>query len=466
MVEDDQEQIYFNRAVLSERGFDVTVFENYEAAVGAVDEITRPVDLVVLDRRLPRSASNEPTDQTGDDLLNVMLDKLPDTPFIVFTGHTDFIHAQFTLNRGVIPVGPAGEHIVRVYPFEKEQTLEFGRYIDELRGYLDRLSDIHVDGVIGDDQPRRISRRLLRCVARHFGGTSIRAVPLTGGLGGKLVWWCQVVDRQGRTIASIVVKQSDRFPTTGTGGLRSLLPARFVAASVASIGGLCDARSAQVSQLAGSEPRPLLDLILSDDQLTSRGLAEITQAMREALHGTPVTHTLEELMRPLIAWTKARDLLAGEGITCPRATLGVPTTIVAQHGDLHPGNILLVGGSPILIDFDDEKMASRLVDPVTALLSPLFHRASPIRDGQWPTPDQCSALGTERFLDDCPIPEWVGGCQDWLADAATSDREIWSIVFGYAARQLKYPDVVSSAAAKGHAISLATAAAEFFSADE
>lgn len=466
MVEDDQEQIYFNRAVLSERGFDVSVFENYEAVVEAVDGIKRPVDLVVLDRRLPRSATDEPTDQTGDDLLNVMLDKLPDTPFIVFTGHTDFIHAQFTLNRGVIPVGPAGEHIVRVYPFEKEQTLEFGRYIDELRDHLDKLSDIHVEGLVGHDQLTKISRRLLRCVARHFGGTSIRAVPLTGGLGGKPVWWCQVADRQGRTIASIVVKQSDRIPTAITGGLRSLLPARFVAASVASIGGLCDGRNAQVTQLAGSEPRPLLDLILSNDQLASSGLAEIAQAMRVALHGAVITHTLEELMRPLIAWTKARDLLAGVGVVCPRATIGAPTTIVAQHGDLHPGNILLVDGSPILIDFDDEKMASRLVDPVTALLSPLFHRASPIRDGEWPAPDQCRALGTERFLDNCPIPEWVGVCQDWLADVATSNREIWSVVLGYAARQLKYPDVISSSAAKGHAIALATAATEFFSADE
>ncbi|MDV7189069.1 phosphotransferase [Mycolicibacterium fortuitum] len=466
MVEDDQEQIYFNRAVLSERGFDVRVFENYDAVMEAVDGVKRPVDLVVLDRRLPRSATDEPTDQTGDDLLNVLLDKLPDTPFIVFTGHTDFVHAQFTLNRGVISVGPDGEHIVRVYPFEKEQTLEFGRYIDELRDHLDRLSDIHVDGVIGDDQSTKISRRLLRCVARHFGGASILAVPLTGGLGGKPVWWCQVVDRQGRTIASIVVKQSDRIPATTTGGLRSLLPARFVAASVASIGGLCDARIAQVTQLAGSEPRPLLDLILSDDQLASSGLAQITQAMRSALHGAAVTQTLEELMRPLIAWTKARDLLAGEGIACPRATLGAPTTIVAQHGDLHPGNILLVDGSPILIDFDDEKMASRLLDPVTALLSPLFHRASPIRDGEWPTLDQCRALGSGRFLDGCPIPEWVGVCQDWLAHAATSDREMWSIVLGYAARQLKYPDVISSTVAKGHAIALATAAVEFFSADE
>lgn len=466
MVEDDPDQIYFNLEILRERGFEVTVFEDYDTALKNVDSVDRPVDLVVLDRRLPRSNTDEPADATGDELLDLLLEKLPDSPFVIFTGHTDFPHAQFTKGRGVVQLGGYGDHVDRVYPFEKGQAPEFADYIDGLLVHLNKISDVDVAGVPGSDVTARLNRRILKRVARHYGGASVEAVPLIGGLTEDPVWWCKVKDKEGRLICSVVVKSSSK-PISGAsaGGLHTILPAPFVAAPVAVVSGVCNGKTAQVMQLAGENPVSLLELLMTGEDIASAALSSVAEVMIASLHGAQVTRTLEELIDPLISYESACQLLAEEGILCPRASVGATTAVVPQHGDLHPGNILLVSSSPVVIDFDSETIGSRVLDPITSLLSPVFHRASPLRDGVWPTLDQCAHLWTAQFLDGCPIPQWVQVCLDWIDRASMSEREKWAMVFGFAARQLKYDDVTSNPTTKGRAVALARAASEALAAD-
>ncbi|MBF9316379.1 response regulator [Mycobacteroides chelonae] len=461
MVEDDQQQSYFNLEILNERGFEVAVFENYEDAVRGTDSVKRPVDIVVLDRRLPRTSTDEPADETGDELLDLLLNKFPDSPFVIFTGHTDVPHQQFTKGRGVVELGGYGDNVDRVFPFEKAQALEFAGYIDSLLVHLNRISDIDVTGASGSDESSRLNRRILKRVARHYGGSSIDVAPLFGGLTDTPVWWCKIRDDEGRIICSLVVKASLKLASGAVaGGLHTVLPAPFVAASVAVVGGVCGGRTAQIMQLAGECPSSLLELIPTDDAKASTALRTIGEVMDASLQGAQVVRTIKELVEPLVDWSLACQLLEVEGIRCPRPSVRASATIVPQHGDLHPGNILLVNDNPIVIDFDSETIASRVLDPVTALLSPLFHRASPLREESWPSIEQCGQLWSDEFLDGCPIPYWVQVCRQWIDGVSSGERENWAVVLGFAARQLKYDDVISSATAKGRAIALGRAAAE------
>lgn len=460
LVEDEAEQLYFTTQILTSNGFDVTTFETAAEALTAVESVPRPVDLVVLDRRLPQGPTDEPSDRVGDELLGALLQQLPDSPFVVFTGHTGIPHLQFAIQeRGAINTGPAGQSLDRVCAFEKGQTIEFGDYVGRVAEQIDVLTDIEVTGFPASSVDGLIGRRLLRRVARHFGGVSISVSPLAGGLAEVPVWRCRVLNGAGHELASVVVKQSDGSKIAPAGGLHNILPASHVAAPVAVVSGLCDGKRAQVMQFAGAQPTSLLALLLENEGTAASQLGLIADAMATSLVGRAGTKTVAELAEPLSHWTDITERLASHSIAAPRGGLVASTQIAAQHGDLHPGNVLVVEGHPVLIDFDNEVLASLALDPVTALLAPLFHPDSPIRLSDWPSPAQCENLLAEMFLQDCPCPSWMSRAQDWVTRAATSERELWALVLAYAARQLKYEDVVSNEKILARAIALARTAA-------
>jgi len=168
-------------------------------------------------------------------------------------------------------------------------------------------------------------------------------------------------------------------------------------------------------------------------------------------------------MHPLIEWDKAVEVAAAHMLPMPRESLVVSLALAQQHGDLHPGNILLANNHPVLIDSDAEIKASRALDAVTALLSPLFNRHSPLRDDAWPQVPQCRLVGTSGFLDGCPCPGWIDVAQSWFLSTVSSPREQWGLVFGFALRQLKYPDVQDRPVLVDRAKALAAAAFDILS---
>ena len=117
------------------------------------------------------------------------------------------------------------------------------------------------------------------------------------------------------------------------------------------------------------------------------------------------------------------------------------------------------------LDFDNEVQASASLDAVTALLSPLFHPDSPIRSSTWPSVEQCRHLMDAQFLADCPWFAWMARAQLWASRSSSSSRELWALVLGYTARQLKHEDVYSDGVATTRAMTLAKLATESFDSD-
>lgn len=454
VVEDDAQQVYFTSDILSGYGFDVTPFSCADEAKTGMVSIVRPVDLVILDRKLPQRETDEPDDAVGDRLLGELLSQLPDTAFVVFTGYTDFLHHQFaTQERGVINLGEVS--LDRVRAFEKSQTVEFDQYVGRVAEQIDRIGDLEIRGLYGGGADASISRRLLKMVARHYGGDSVSVRPLAGGQAEMPVWHCRIIDATGNEVASVVVKQTDGLKSTPASGLHTILPAAHVAAPVAVVSGLCDGKRAQVMQVAGTAPTSLLELLLEREQDAADHLRAIAALIDAVPAGSISTRSLDSIVEPLIAWPTLVERLTAHGIAVPRHALRASVRVSAQHGDLHSGNILQANGVPVLIDFDNEVYASRALDPVTALLSPLFHPNSPIRESEWPTPEQCTQIDKEAFLDGSPCRPWVAEAQAWVEQTITSDRERWALILGYATRQLKYKDVLDDKRVKERALSLA-----------
>lgn len=460
LVEDDLEQIYFTKSILIEHGFSVVSYAYADEAIDGLASINRPIDLVVLDRKLPQSELDEPRDEVGDDLLRTFLTALPDTVFIVFTGYTNIFHQQFaTRRRGTIGLGRAS--FDRVCAYEKSQAPEFDEYVELISQTINRIGDLELIGLVEEEgKDLTTSRRLLRLVAEHYGGDSISVKELTGGKTALPVWSCRIKDSSGNEVASVVVKQTDGSKVAPASGLHTLLPAGVVAAPVAQVSGLCDGKRAQVMQIAGLEPVSLLELLDEKQDLAAKKLSVISEAIQAVPGGGSCTKTLEELVQPLLPWAKLTELSSIHEIPLPRGEKKASARIRAQHGDLHPGNILLVDNAPVLIDFDNEVFGSRLIDPITVLLSPLFHSDSPVRDSDWPTPEQCAAVDTEVFLEGSPCLQWMTEAQRWVNEVLTSENERWALILAYSVRQLKYDDVLENPRIRSRAVMLARKAAQ------
>ena len=314
-------------------------------------------------------------------------------------------------------------------------------------------------GVTDSVASAHIDRRVLRRVARHFGGASIRAVPLAGGLTGLAVWHCRIMDASSNEVASVVVKRSDASGGDVPGGLHTLLPAPYVASPFAVVTGLCSGYKAQVMQIAGASPVSLLALLPGDDAEAAAQLGLLADAMDAALAGPESMRTIAEIAEPLSSWEALSSRLRDDGIEPPRGSLRASTCLVAQHGDLHPGNVLVSNGHPVLIDFDSETVGSKSLDAVTALLSPLFHRDSPLRAGEWPCSEQCADLLGEPFLEGSPVPQWTRRAQKWVHDTSSGERERWALILAYVTRQMKYSDVADNAVVRGRALAIAALAA-------
>jgi CheY-like chemotaxis protein len=461
LVEDDEEQIEFTRGVLTDAGFHVLVARSAGEATAAAGEAGRPIDLIILDRRLPPARGDEPTDGTGDRLLDALVMQLPDTPFVVFSGYTGVPHVQFaTRGRGVIPIGPGGLAVDRVTPFSKAQSLEFASHVRQIATQIDDLDDVEADCDFGGDPLAAVSRRLLKRVAVEFGARSISARPLSGGLTDAALWLCQLTGSDGLRLATLVVKRS-KGGAQVSGGLHTLMPAAFVAAPVAVVAGMCDGYRASVMQVAGHDAVSLMTLLVELPEEAAGYLRRLSAALLVATADAgSVVQTLEELSRPLGEWAAMEVRLQTFDVELPRRSMVTNTRVAAQHGDLHPGNILVAGGQPMLIDFDSEVSGSCSLDPITALLSPIFHVDSPLRKASWPTPKQCSEVGSEAYFLNGPCESWMRVAWEWVQSTKTTDREMWMLVLAFAARQLKYPDVLEDDLARSRAVALAKVAAD------
>lgn len=462
LVEDEPSAAAFTSDALEAAGFDVVVYADALSAQEHGAATADLIDLLILDRRLPFRSGEAPSDNVGDDLLTAMLLKHPDLPAVVFSGHTGFEHLQFaTTERGVVSLANGVFEFDRVRLFEKGQSLEFDAYVGKVHSALSALQDIQITG-LDTAALTPHDRRLLRRVAFEFGGNSIDAKALSGGLTDSPVWLCEIESSQG-SVARVVVKR--QVKTREPGGFQNLCPAQITAGVIGAIRGFCGGFYVTVQQLVGSDPVPLLDLLGSDDASSLAAVTVLRESLGQMSTGQRTNVSIAEIGSPFADWTTVVERGASFGITVPPGSRIAATKSSPRHGDLHPGNVLVADGHPVIIDFDSQTSGSPLVDILALQLGPLFHPDSSLFRAAWPTIEQCRRFETEDFLDGCPAPGYFALLADWIDDSLTSSREHAALVLAYAVRQLKYSDVLDNELARSRAIALAQWAADRLDSD-
>lgn len=458
LIEDEDDDAERVQTVLREAGFSViSRFADASSAIIGCTARSDLVDLVIVDRRLPQEPRDEPLDAVGDDLLEAILAQMSDSLLVVFTAHGDTDHAEnATAERGTIDIDE-DHRFDRVRHFQKANYRGFEEYVQRISQALNNLNSIDVDGVPGSEMVNVATRRLLRKLAVLDRGRAVVASQLDGGLTRRAVYNVRVLDEAGALCSRRVVKIGPVRKRSESGGYPTLLDAPLVAAPVNKVVGLCAGLQAQVLQLAGGHPVTLFSIL-------KEAPGDAVSVLREVIRSTGMLHSVERAVAVRQMYVFANE--AEVRILC--SSLGFPPFIEgltarskmgAQHGDLHAGNILVVNGSPVLIDFDNTMHSSIVVDALTMLLSSMFHSSSPFRAKIWLEPSDQVDIFDPSFLEGCPAPDWFSAVIDWVLSNKTSDREVAALVLSYVARQLKFPDFPSSGPLHEVALGLARRAA-------
>ncbi|WP_457966852.1 response regulator [Arthrobacter sp. D1-29] len=436
LVDDDRQQLAEASSTIADAGYELITFESVEKALAFVEETDQLIDLFVLDRKLPMRAGENAVDELGDELFRIVTSTHPDSRVIVFSGYTDFDHAQETMEGAGFVFQKGDVRIDRVSVLRKSQFDKFERLIKDLREVIAGfdLVEVTVNGAIDARQ-----RRVLRRIAHHYGASSISAKPLAGGLTGAPVWRCELVSPSG-PIADVVAKVGGAIPAAG--GLQDLLAKDAIARRVDVIGGLMGGSIVAILQLAGTSPISLMRLIGSHDMEAAR-ITEVLRASLDALEQSPArTVPLRDIIGQIIAWENFVRELSVLGLSPPTPQLWVTTSSVMSHTDLHAANILVCGDLPVIIDSDENEFSSSLRDPVVLMMSSWVHPDSPFLGEDWPSVDDISErFGEASFARGSLSPAWYATILSWMDSRSASAREYWSVVLAYGVRQLRFENV-------------------------
>lgn len=437
LIEDDPEQAEISQAVLDTAGFDIRYFEDFATALTFLDSAPENIDMFVLDRRLPLNIGEPASDELGDELLVRVRADYPDARLIVFTGYATVRHVQKTLTGGGQLPSQSDTTIDRITVLEKDQSLEFKQHVEDFRQLIQRLADIELTTQDGIRLPP-IDQRVLRRLGFEYRAVSVSVIPLTGGLTTADVWKCELMTRDGH-LSTVVAKKVKS--TRLRGGLPELLPRVSTTATLDSLSGLMAGSKLNLLQVAGDDPRALMELIGSDPERAVALVRPIWNALSAVADQRRIL-PIADICGPLIEWNELESRLVSHDVQVPPGSLTATTRFGVRHGDLHPGNVLVDEDQAVLIDFDSTTFGAAVLDPVTMLLSTLVHPSSPIRGRDWPDENEIATrFGTSEFGDGHQSATWFKGLLGWLTDCRTSDREFWAVVMAYSSRQLEYPDV-------------------------
>lgn len=443
LIEDDDEQAEVTRRILEEANFGVVSFSCAADAEIYLADNCELVDLFVLDRKLPQLEGERPSEVVGDGLLNRIRDLFTDSRIVSFTGFASVEQLQGALGKGgTLPKLGDLPGVHRVSALRKDQLVDFRDLVREYGQYLDKIANVELiprgESLADIDQ---LSRRCLRRLAAEYGGKSLIFHTLSGGLTNSKVWSCEIHGQEG-LVARIVAKTCKNVPAIG--GLIDVLPHDLVAAKTQIVQGMMNGVTLSAMQFAGANATSLFTQLPIFGDEGEHQIEQLKVGLR-SVQGTRTVKSICEVAAPLACWADIYEYGASRGMEVPSSDLNVMVTWGQRHRDLHPGNVLIANGRPVLIDFDSQGGASEAIDPVVLLLSSLVHPDSPIKGEGWPEAEEIEAsFGTMDFGDGHPSAGWFRCINRWALDATEGGREYWALVLAYCVRQIGYPDVQAS----------------------
>lgn len=406
-------------------------------------------DLIVCDLRIPSADGQLDADAAhGLAFIAYARKTCSGIPIFVLSAVADQVYEELALDMPHDDIFGNGnaQPVVRLNSKKNSDKCiaAVSKFADELRV----LEDIHVDADVVRDLTRR-ERRVLRIFARRHNGVLVNATEATSGFSDLRVLKIELRTAANNISARAVAKigpleavrdEHRRYETH----VPQLLPPgsyappfNHVYAGAGKSGGLFYALA--------EDDRTLFELLQDDPVAAVAVVGQLRDTTR---------HWLDAEETQLIPIADVREhhisLDNLESAVGPLGSLGwdvferrtVWISKTPQHGDLHPGNVIVrPDGTPILIDFGRTGYYSQVLDPITLELALLFHPAARQICGQWPTIDQASNWDNlEDFVAGCPIPEYVRHCRQWTTDLALTPREVAAVAYSVAVRQLRFKD--------------------------
>lgn len=450
VVEDDRDEAQAvedacNRAI-DHPDMLVEVVTDASSAIDLVN--SQDFDLVVCDLAIPHTLhSLVPDRDEGLKVVQALRRTQPGLPIIVLSEHGK----DPTILRRIIEEGgkedPYGMGIARqmIIPFPKEEFLACEEAIADSLGRSAGLASIPVTGpgagalMVGEE-------RAVQILARGAGGAAARVIRLDEGLSGAKVLRVSLTaedgGHRGKLVAKIGEHQRALREREAWEAAAFQLPPSLGAPLAKSIEAGAGRFAAVIYRDLEEHDRDLFG-ILAVDPLEAGAVVETLRERFRSIHegAAEKTFTLMSLRRRIV--NRSDLALAGDLAERIRALDGIsiPGHECLQHGDLHGKNVLVNHeGAPMLIDYADFGHTSRVLDPVTAELSAVFHPSAADTRRNWPTVRRMSEyFDLEGYLDGCPFPDFVRTCRAWQ-QAAGGKHEIAAVVLAYALRQLRYDD--------------------------
>jgi CheY-like chemotaxis protein len=456
VVDDEYDSRELIVRALESAGVDAArVVETAKAALSLSQQELDEFDLIVVDRNLPNEAGAPPSQQVGDALLKELLNRAPDRPFLVFTAWDDSPLYQTVLQlTRRINIAALGDTVQQVSVLKKDQAVELADWASFIHQSIENLES----GVelVADRDLTRHQSRLFRKVAVQHDGSHITVALLSGGRSGEAVWRCEVRDEEGRQTGSFIAKErppGSPLTRPSLAGIGSIAPSRLVAGHVARIEGICGRCALDVYQAAGRESTSLWEAALDDGERAADCVKDLTEALSAAHNTTPVSSRLDRVLAAFLPWEEALQTLTDLGHALSPSTK-VFEAREHQHGDLHGGNILIDGPGIAIIDFDRQRVASRVVDPVTLMLSWFLHPDGPgYQDPDISPSDVVGVVAGDREAHPC-----LDAVRAWAQAEQSGPRDYWASVLGYCLRQYRYDEVAKSPLASQRAAALVSEA--------
>ena len=402
-------------------------------------------DLVLLDLKIP--TTNQVSDENpahGHAVFSHIRLQVPGTPIIVLTGSSGEEYIP-TLLAHSEKSDIWGGLSLQLVSFHRKHLLD--TFPDVLKKYVNdfyvsrdiELKKINVKLTEQED-------RLIRIFCRKFAAARCTVAKIGGGLSKSKVFRLSLTNPSGVSIHDVICKISDHHTITDEGGRYNKYVSRLPPDATP--------RKLSVIEFGGGN-------ICGVFYGLAEGFNRTAFEMINSINPDPNLF-IENLRNLVIKWssivevpTKVSDIrgkfLSDENFNILKEKLElswlnefennhVQARQACAHFDLHGLNVLVSdAGVPILIDYGDIYDGPTSVDPITLELSLFFHPDGPLRKSVWPDHETAENWGDlEKYLKDCPCPEFIRSCRKWTNDSAAGEREIAAIAYSYLIRQIKY----------------------------
>jgi DNA-binding NarL/FixJ family response regulator len=415
-----------------------------------------PFDLVVCDRRIPKSAAEMGTEDEahGDAILAELRQRYPGTPVFVLTAYRNVDLLQSLLDHGTDGDPFAEGHARRmIMCFDKNRLVECVAEVRACAMLMAELDEIEIvnSAVPSGVRLRSTESRLLRMFAKRRGGSQVHVAPVGGGLSSTTTFRVEITDQRGarRALAfskighiALIDKEHSRYLRN----FPALLSGRCFASFADKISSGAGDVAGLFYELGSDYSESLFDVVRRNPEKAPVLIEKLGVAFAPWRVGAASqTMSIRDVRRMSIDDGAAKLAIAGfmtdeEWRAFESRSLVVK--MATQHRDLHGENVLVAANDDVLIiDYGDADPAPASFDFVVLELSALFHVQRLTSHWRWPSVvDAANWATTSAYCGDCIGAAFVNACRSEALRVAGGLREVLACAYSYTLRQLKYPD--------------------------